>query len=506
MHHRFATRGTLGLGLAAGLAALISQAEAQTLRVSNLNDPPNKGDPTVSLSYQHTYTFEALFDALTTVSGDGKAGPSLASGWTNKDPLTWEFKLKPNIKFHSGAAFNADSIVFAVKNLQSDDQKKFGASVYGSVRHVVDATKVDDLTVVIKTDRPAPILPNEIAAFRIVDGKVWTDLGRDKFGFNPSGTGPFKVTSWDNLKAEMTRADTGPRGAPKVGGVQMYFMPEAATRVQAFLAGSVDIAMGIPSDSEKRVEAAGGKINTGTAPSVAILVFNQSKGGFTTDKRVRQAFNYAIDKNFTKTLLGGHAKPAGQPAASSVNGFQADVNAYPYDPDRAKKLLAEAGFPNGLKTTAEIVTNNADLTNVYQQVAQDLSKVGVTLELKIISLADLSARVTGTKPFEAEMHVMNYGSNPSNDMMRSINAFHSCAAPQKWTCIPEAEDAIKAANSEFDPVKRMTHLRRIAQLYNDAAPQLFLYEQYELDATSPKVANYKNENWRINWHQIELSR
>jgi peptide/nickel transport system substrate-binding protein len=483
----------------------VSLSFGQTLRVSNIGNPPNHGDPTTSLSYQHTYTFETSFDPLVTVDGDGSPRPRLATSWKNTGPLTWEFKLKPGISFHAGTAFNADAVVAAVKNLQSDDQKKFGGSVYGSLKHIVDARKIDDLTVEIITSRPAPILPNEISAFRIIDPAKWSDLGRENFGNNPSGTGPFRVTSWDDTKAQMVRFENGPR-QPKVDGLLMYFQPEAATRVQAFQSEAVDIAFGIPTDSANLIKQAGGTVNVGSTPSVAILVFNQSTGGITTDKRVRQAFNYAIDKSFIDTLFNGFGKAAGQPAASSVNGFQADVQAYPYDPAKAKQLLAEAGFPNGLSVVAEIVNNNADLSNLYQQVAQDLSKVGVTMELKIITLPDLFGRVVGTKEFEGQMHIMNYGSNPSIDMMRSINAFHSCEARQKWTCIPAAEAAIKGANSEFDPKKRAQYLREIAQIYHEEAPQIFLYEQFELDATSSKVSGFKNENWRINWADIALAK
>ncbi len=479
-------------------------APAQTLRVSNIGNPPNHGDPTTSLSYQHSYTFEAMFDALTTVDGDGSVKGRLATGWTNVDPTTWRFTLAPGVSFHAGAPFNADTIVWAVKNLQSDDQKKFGGSVYGSLKHIVDAKKVDDLTVDIVTERPAPILPNEISAFRIVDPQAWVDLGRDKFGNNPSGTGPFRATSWDETKTDMVKFDKGPRRA-KIDGILMYFQPEAATRVQAFQSEAVDLAFGIPTDSVKLIQQAGGTVNAGTTPSVAVLVFNENMGGFTKDKRVLQAINYAIDKSFIDTLFNGFGQASGQPAAASVNGYQADIKAYPYDPTKAKQLLTAAGYPDGLKVVAEIVNNNADLTNLYQQVAQDLKKVGIDMELKIISLPDLFGRVTGAKPFEGEMHIMNYGSNPSIDVMRSVNAFHSCNARAKWTCLPDAEAAIEGANTEFDPAKRAAYLRNIAEVYHEEAPVIFLYDQFELDATSKKVGNYKNENWRINWADIAMS-
>lgn len=492
------------VAVAAAVAVGSIGAQAQTLRVSNIGNPPNHGDPTTSLSYQHSYTFETNFDALTTVDGKGVVSGRLAASWTNIDPTTWRFELVPNVEFHAGTPFNADAIVHAVKQLQSADQQKFGGSVYGSLKHIVDAKKVGELTVDVITDRPAPILPHEISAFRIVDPKGWLDLGRESFGNQPSGTGPFRVTSWNDTKAEMVRFDKGVR-KPNVDGVVMFFQPEAATRVQAFQGDAVDMAFGIPTNSVGLIRQSGGTVHQGTTPSVAILVFNMNKGGITTDKRVRQALNYAIDKSFTDTLFNGFGRPGSQPASASVNGYQPDIKPYPYDPEKAKALLAEAGFPSGLNITAEIVANNADLTNLYQQVAQDLSKIDVTLDLRLITLPDLFGRVIGTKEFEGEMHIMNYGSNPSNDVMRSLNAFHSCTSRAKWTCLPEAEDAIAAANTEFDPEKRAAHLRKIAQVYHEEAPVLFLYEQFELDATAPHVKNFKNENWRINWHEIEMT-
>jgi peptide/nickel transport system substrate-binding protein len=263
--------------------------------------------------------------------------------------------------------------------------------------------------------------------------------------------------------------------------------------------------MSMSSDVVGLIRSAGGTINPGTAPGVAVLVINQSKGGFTTDKRVRQAFNYAIDKSYAQTLLGGFTRASGQPASRSVNGYQADITAYPYDPEKAKKLLAEAGFPNGLKATAEVSTNDPNLYNVVQAVAQDLARVGVNFEMKVISIPDVLARLNMTKPVEGEFMNFNYGSGPSNDMMRPINAYYNCGAQQKWMCFPEAEEAAKAANTEFDPVKRAAHLRKLAQIFHEEAPTIFLHEQFELDAISGKMKGFRNENWRVSWQDVELA-
>ncbi len=500
MPSNFRLPAVAGVTLAALLA---STAHAQTIRVANLDAPVNRGEPSGS-SYQHTYTWEAMLDAMTTVEGDGSPGPRLALSWENKSPTTWVFKLRPGVTFHAGTAFNADAIVSAITYMNSDAGKTTMPSIQGTLRYITKATKLDDMTVEITTETPNPIVPAEIAALRIVDPKAFAELGRENFGSKPSGTGPFRVTSWDNTKVEMVRFDGGVRKA-KASGIQMYFMPETPTRVQAFGSGQVDIAFGVGADAKSSIQNAGGKLNAGPAPSVSVGVINMGKGGWTADKRVRQAFNHAIDKSFAQTLLGGYTQAASQPASKTVNGFQADIKPYAYDTAKAKALLSEAGFPNGLNVTWEVTTNNADLSNVNQYVAQQLAAVGVKVDLKIISLPDLVARAQATKQPEGEMHTFNYGANPSNDMMRSVNAFHSCKARQKWACLPEAEDTIAAVNSEFDTKKRAEGLRKIAQIYHDQAPVIWLYEQYELDALSPKVKNFKNENWRINWADIEIS-
>ena len=499
----------LGIAVAAGatLAVMVAnEAKAQTLRTANLDAPPNRGDPTgPGLSYQHVITWDAMYDALTTIEPDGKPLGVLATSWENKSPTSWVFKLRPGVAFHTGTPFNADAMVAAVKYLQSDESKKYGSALYNTLAHIVEAAKIDDMTVELKTSSPAPIVPSEAAALRIVDPRAWADLGRDNFGNKPSGTGPFRVTTWDNTKVEMTRFDGGPRKA-KVSGLLMYFMPEPPTRVQAINSDAVDIAFSIAADDVGIVTRAGGKVAASTSPSITILVFNQSLGGYTTDQRVRLAFNLAIDKSYTQTLLGGYSVATAQPAARTVHGHQADIAPYPYDPARAKQLHSAAGYGNGLKAIAEVVLTSSDTKNVLEKVAADVAKVGIDLDMRPITLADLSARSAGTKPYEGQMHISNYGSNPAMDMMRPINAFHSCRNMRKWTCFPEIQPDIDAANAEFDVAKRNALLRKIALYYHEQAPDIFLFEAFQLDAVRSRVQNFRNDNWRVNWADISVAR
>jgi len=144
------------------------------------------------------------------------------------------------------------------------------------------------------------------------------------------------------------------------------------------------------------------------------------------------------------------------------------------------------------------------LVDVYQHAASDLGKIGIQVELRVISLPDLVQKARAMKPVEAECVSFDMGAFPTIDMMRSINALHSCNGTTKWTCFQEIEPTIAAANTEFDEKKRDEHLRKIAQYYHEQANALYLHEQYQLDAVSNKVRGWKPVNWVVNWHELTM--
>lgn len=210
-------------------------------------------------------------------------------------------------------------------------------------------------------------------------------------------------------------------------------------------------------------------------------------------------------QQFVDVVMNGTTSITGQPGTPSINGYFEDIKPYPYDPDKARALLAEAGYGNGLKLIGELVTAQGDWKDIIQFVSDDLKKIGVEFEVRAITLPDLIARVRDTSKFEdAVVFSFNYGSEPTMDIMRSINGLHSCNSPMKWTCFPEIEPTIKAANEEFDPEKRREHLREIAQYYHDNAASLFLFESVDLDAVKSYIKDYKPVNRLINWSDVRL--
>lgn len=282
-------------------------------------------------------------------------------------------------------------------------------------------------------------------------------------------------------------------------------MPEIAARVQALQSNQIDIGLVLSPDSRRAVEDGGGKVVISPTSNVMTLMLHSVQDGPLQDVRLRRALNYAVNKQaFVDEVMGGVTKVSGQPATRSMNGYQPGIVAYPYDPDKAKQLLAEAGFPNGLKLSAEIITTQGEFRDVYQHVANNLSAVGIELELKVISTPQLIKKILKRSPWEGDAHSMQYEGYPTADAMRAMNT-HSCLFFNPWTCDQRIQPTITAANQEFDLAARGDLVAKVMQFYHDEATALYLYDRVQIDGLSSRVQNYQVVDRTINWHEIELT-
>jgi len=189
--------GATAFALGAAAAALPAQAQMQdkTLRVGAWDLATSEGNPYLGIGTPNVFSWSPMFDMLTFVETDGSPKPALALSWENIDPTTWRFKLRPNIKFHNGEAFDAQAVINAWAWLQTDEGKAKGSSASSRTKFIASVTAVDALTVEIKTTKPNPIVGAEMSVMMIVAPKAWADLGVDGFAKNPSGTGSYKLVS-----------------------------------------------------------------------------------------------------------------------------------------------------------------------------------------------------------------------------------------------------------------------------------------------------------------------
>lgn len=342
-----------------------------------------------------------LYDGLTRFdlsSGDQipKIVPSLAESWEpNADLTSWTFQLREGVKFHDGTPWNADAAIFNLRRYVDKESPDFYQELNAqgglSVAGIKSFEKVDDLTIRIDTVGPWSYLPTDLATVYFGSPTAIKELGNKAFAENPVGTGPFKFDSLvRGQRLELVRNDEYWRGAPKVERVVLRPIPDPTARVAALRSGEVNWIEVPPPDDVRSLESAGFQVLTNSYDHIWPWVFNLRKAPFDNPK-VRQALNWAIDRQaLVDNILGGTAEAATGFVPKANSAYRPENDVYGYDPDKAKRLLAEAGYPDGFTMTLSYPTSgsgNMIPTPMNTALQSDLAKVGVKVDLKPIEWA-----------------------------------------------------------------------------------------------------------------------
>ncbi|MEO0388007.1 MAG: ABC transporter substrate-binding protein, partial [Pseudomonadota bacterium] len=308
----------LGLGLAVVPLAVVAEDI-----VIVIGSEPTTLDPHAADDGGEKAVNDNVFETLMVRDPDGNLGLGLAAEEpTQVDPTTWEFKLKPGVTFHNGEPLDAAAVAFSGARMIDPDLNSEQLSYFSTL---AGAEVIDDLTVHIKTSGPDPILPARMYYFMIVPPEA---SQADDFAQAPVGSGPYKVVRWDRGNSIVLQADPDYRGgAPEVSQVTYRFIEEPGTRLSTLLAGEVDLVTNLLPEFMGQVPQAASM--RGLEHPMVLLNAN---GGITADVRVRQALNYAVDKEaLASALFEGHAQvEAGQLLGPTYFGFNEDISAYPY--------------------------------------------------------------------------------------------------------------------------------------------------------------------------------
>jgi len=504
----------LGTTAAVALIGFAAAQQAAPFRVAIPNLPPQQGSPYASAAFSSPGVFfmGAIYDGLTWVGEDGNNRPYLAEGWKNIDQTTWQFTLRPNAQYTSGRPVTAESIVKNIEILLSE----YGQSQ--NIRSIVptpaSARAVDARTVEIKTKTPNPIFDKEIGGLPIIDPQAWADLGVEGFTRTPVTTGSYKLASatpnWSQATMELV-PHTGSWHPGKAPRLVIAGVPERAQRVQAVESGQVEVAVGLNMDAFEAIERSGNVVYTAPAPLVyAIPLISTRPNSPFKDVRVRQAVNYALDKDaMVKNLLRGRATAASQPATPNTVGFNPDVKPYPHDPAKARQLLSAAGFPNGFKTKLEAVMNGSQTADleIYQQVGNDLKRVGVDVDVISVTFADwLKKWLPGAGATDLgfpDMFGLGYFVTPEID---AINGFktHWCDKTPQWYCNEAVRADVQSARTDFDPARRVQTLKRLMKAMHEDAPVLYLVNQIDVVGVNKRVRNFTMVNRFMSFSEMTL--
>ena len=499
----------LAISLVAGAPPALAQSD--TLRASTVSMPPGRGNPLTGFGTPGTYTWSGMFDTLTVIDETGDVAPSLAASWKNVAPTKWEFTLRAGVKFHNGEPMTAASIAADLNFLTTDAGK---ATVAGGTLSpmLVGARALNELTLEIETTSPNPEIPREVIKLFIVEPKAWNDLGVEGFSNDPVGTGAYRVVKWEPEKVTFVAFEDAWRRA-NIKNFTVVSVPDQAARAQALLAGSIDLAPAISVDAIDAIEAAGGKVDIFPAPYIMAWPFLSLRDIPFKDKRVRQAANYAVNKEaIVRELMKGTGFPAGQGATRKTFGYNPNVDPYPYDPEKARQLLTEAGYPNGFKMTVELLTGffAAD-AEIYQQAASDLTRVGIETDIVSIAFGDFLTKIRpgAGKPLGYAPDVMAFqmdfplgvGSTAANNIARNW----SCRRANQYYCNEDELEILAQAETEFDLEKRRAKLQELMALFHENAPGLFLVEISDLIGRAGNVHGVNMVDRIINYYEITKS-
>jgi peptide/nickel transport system substrate-binding protein len=434
-----------------------------------------------------------IFDTLLTRDlKTYQPAPHLAESVRAVNPTTWELRLRRGVKFHNGEPFTAESVKFSFERVLNPGQK---SPIRGNFTWIKSVEVVDEHTVRITTEKPYPLF-HEILTFGnfgMVPPKYVKEKGDAHFSRNPVGTGPFRFVEWRKGERTVMEAnDQYWKGAPAIKSLTFRVVPETATQIAELLSGGVDIIRALPPDQVPAVERSG--VARVSATKILRVVFLQMDGdaraGKTplTDVKVRRAVNHAINVDeIMQKVLGGMAVRTPGGTNPMAFGFDPAMKAYAYDPAQARKLLAEAGFPNGFEVTLN--TYHGSIVN-NEQVAQAimgyLANVGIKTKLR--HFADVGQYLVNFRGSKLDgMTLASWGYNSVFDSDAIFYVHFHAGQPYTYNSSKEMDEWLDEARATVDPKKRQELYSRLQRFVADRAYWVPMYAQFTVEAVSNKL-------------------
>ena len=483
------------------LATCSAAAVAQTVRIGNQGDALSMDPHSLNETTQLSVTGN-VYEPLVARDRNLKLTPGLATSWKQTSPNVWRFELRKGVKFHDGTPFTADDVLFSFARGSGD-----GSDMKTYTNDINDVRKVDSHTVEFETKTPFPILPDVFSFFYIMS-KDWAEKNgatkpvdrrkgiENAASFQANGTGPYRLRERQpNVKTTFVR-----NGSywGKIDGnvVNVEYTPigNDATRVAALLSGQVDVIEPVPLQDVARINASGkARVLQGPEMRTIFLGMDQKRDELLysnvkgknpfKDKRVRQAFYQAIDiVGIQKTVMRGASRPTALMVGPGINGFdEAMDKRLPYDPDGAKKLLADAGYPSGFEVSMNCPNDRyVNDSNICQAVAANLARIGVKINLqaetkgtyfpKVLS-RNTSFYMLGWTPSTYDAH------NALNALMRCVDDKGAGQFNLGSYCNPKVDELTLKIQSETDKTKRNAMIKEAFTLHANDIGHLPLHQQ-----------------------------
>ena len=422
------------------LAAFMSSgAFAQNLTIG-IGGSPTSLDPHFYNASPNISLTQHIFDRLVEQDAQARLRPMLAESWRAVEPTLWEFRLRAGVKWHDGRDFTAEDVAFTISRVPT--VRNSPGSFAGLIRAIARVEVVDPLTIRFHTAAPHPLLPTELAAIQIVSRHAGTGAETDQYNSGQAaiGTGPYRLASYrSGDRTEFTRNDAYWAGAQPWARVSYRFIANDASRTAALLAGDVDVIDQVPSSDLARLRREQ-RVSLHEIQGLRLIYLNPNYNRiedplFVTDNegrplarnpfhdiRVRRAMSIAIDRQaLADRVMEGTARPTGQWLPPGSFSYNTEVPVPAYDPEGARRLLAEAGFPQGFRITLHAPNDRyPNDARTAQAVAQMWTRIGVRTEVQTLPWTTYAARNSRQ---EFNMRMGGWGSVTGEASYMLVNVF-----------------------------------------------------------------------------------
>jgi peptide/nickel transport system substrate-binding protein len=496
----------------AGCGGSKSTSGANSVLVFAQGSDPRGLDPAFVDDGESLKIMTQIFEGLVRYKpGNTEIQPLLATEWsTSADGKEWTFKLRKDVKFHDGTPFNAQAVKFSFDRQlppKRTDDMPYAEFTFDGVKSV---EVVDDYTVKIILEKPSATLLANLAmgmAAPIVSPEAVKKYG-DKFIENPVGTGPYKFVKWDKgQQIELAQFDGYWGEKPKVAKVVYKFTKENSVRAADLMTGSTDIMDGVDINDIKALEAKGMTVIKSPGMNINYMGFYTYKKPF-DNLILRKAISMAINRqNLVDYLYQGNAQLPNTILPDFVPGYSKDVKPYDYNPEEAKKLLAEAGYNNGFEFTAITYSNPRPYNPVNGEklaaaIQADLAKIGVKMNIKSYPWKEFKQVL---KDGEGDAYFYGWiGDNgdPDNFLMLLETANIKGSLNASKYSNPKMDDLLAQGRTTLDPVKRAAIYVEAQKIAAEDAPWVLISHSIDMAAERPNIKGFALHPGGAHWLNI----
>ncbi len=508
-------RRTLLASALAGLLAspfALSPASAQVppdvLVVGQVAEPATM-DPHVATAVNDFRILVNVYEGLVRYkSGTLEVEPALAESWEiSEDGTVYTFKLKEGVIFHDGTPFNAEAVKFNFDRMLDEEHPLHGTGPFPLsffFSAIQETEVVDDLTVRFHLNEPyAPFLSNLAYPTGLIVSPTAVETHEGDFARNPAGTGPFAFRLWEsNRQVALQRNDDYWGEAPPLAGVVFRPITDANARVAEMMSGGIDLMVEVPPDNVQLFgEDDAFVLHEQAGPHLWFLILNTKEPPF-DDVRMRQAVNYAIDKEtLVNDVLQGTATVATGPTPAAFSwAYNEDLEPYPYDPERAKALIAEAGYEAGAETVLLVTEGGSGMLDPVPMgtaIQADLAAVGIDAEIQTYEWNTFLAEVNPGLEGKAGMAQMAWMTNDPDTL--PFLALRTEATPDLggfnsgYYSNPEVDALLEGARRATDQDERARLYKEMQVIVQEDAPWAFVANWKQNAVTTAGVENFSLE-------------